>query len=143
MFLLDSMRQRADDVLRPRMEGVAPEARQLALAQIRYAQACAGQTTTKVIDGIREGRSVELISRGHRRAAEPAVKERAWVERVQATETTANEETVDCRSLSASIDVLASRVGAALAGTEALLASPAVYPGIRDEVYARLQAELW
>jgi hypothetical protein len=143
VFLLDSMRHRAEEVLRPRMEAVAPEARQLALAQTRYAQACVGRTTTKVIDGIREGQSVEFTSRGRRRGPEPAVKERAWVERYQATETTANEETVDCRSLSASIDVLASRVGTALAGTEARLASPAVYPGIRDEVYARLQAELW
>lgn len=143
IFLLDSMRERANAVLRPAMTASSREAQQLQVARRRYDDACRGKTSTSRTEGLRAGRAagarVELGG-DHRRTW----SEWAWLERWQAEETRAHEQTVECRTMASDIARLTQAVSDVLAGCEAELSrAPAVYRGIREEVFARLQAELW
>jgi hypothetical protein len=140
VFLLDTMRERAEAVLRPAMTASAADARQLTAARRRYADACVGKTASSVTEGVREGRGVG-VSGG---AGGGRWGEWAWAERWRAQETRVNEETVECRTLASDIARLSDKVSAVLAGCETELArSPAVYRGVREEVFARLEGELW
>ena len=143
--VLDTMRQRAEFVLRPAMSSIAIQAKQLAVARRRYTDACAGKTRSTTTDGVRQGRGagvagpVDVGSGGGR-----IWSEWAWVEQWRARDTQRNEETVECRTIASDIDRLSENVGAVLDGCEQALAEhPAVYRGIREDVFSRLAGELW
>jgi hypothetical protein len=145
--LLESMRQRAEWVMRPGMEAVASEARQLQQVRRQYDDACLGRTTATTQDGVRSGHAV-TVSGSHNpntgREGPRRWSETSWVERWRTVDTTRNEETPQCRALASDIAAYSSAVSGVLAGFESVLASPpSVYPGIREEVFYRLVGELW
>jgi len=68
----------------------------------------------------------------------------SWSGRWRGYSTLENEDTPTCRAIASDIRDLASRAAAAMDGMDDELASPpSVYPGISEEVFARLVQELW
>jgi tetratricopeptide (TPR) repeat protein len=144
--LLDSMRQRAESILRPSMSAIAADARQLTVVRQRYTDACQGKVTSTVADGVRHGRGVGVSG-----TIDPARggdtrtwSEWSWVEEWRSQQTQRNEETVECRTIASDIDRLSGKVAAVLDGSAREMdRHPAVYRGIREEVFTRLAGELW
>ena len=124
VVMLDNMRERAETVLRPAMAASTDDARQLDLARRRLAEACRDKASANAADGV----------------------PRTWSEWAQTRRWRADvqEPTEECRTLAADIARLTRTIGSALAGCEAELSKPPlVYRNIREEVFTRLQAELW
>lgn len=128
--LLDSMRKRAEEVLRPRMSAVAASVKTFKAGLRRYEDACAGKTTVKRIDP---------EEADHYRSE--ARWNDYWGGMVVVVH---NEETPECRALASDVDAAADHIVGSMAGADNELAMPpSVYPGIREEVFSRLADELW
>jgi tetratricopeptide repeat protein len=144
---LDSMRDRAASIFRPRMAAIAPAVRDLMAARRRYRDACWRKTTTTTTEGQVTGyaeTSGRILDRSGGFEIGRYTSETNWTGRMTSLTTLANEETPTCRAIASDIRSLAPRVAGAMDGADTELASPpSVYPGIREEVFARLAAELW
>jgi Tetratricopeptide repeat len=156
MSLLDSMRARAEQVLRPRMSSVAKPVKDFDAAYQHYMDACAGKTTVRKASGATTGTTGTIGSAqgtwvrddargtwsledaGHYRS------ESRWNEYWDGVTVLRNEDTPECRVIYSDLESLAAHVLGAMAGADNELASPpSVYPGIREEVFGRLADELW
>jgi tetratricopeptide repeat protein len=119
--VIDAMRTRAEAVLRPAMRSAAIDARALIAARRRRAATCAGT------------------------APEPEAGNRwaAWTS-AHAAADTPSEDSADCHALAGDIARLSQKVAGVLSACEAEMAKPpVVYRAVREEVFARLEPELW
>ena len=142
---LEGMRDRAESILRPAMVATTADARSLVAARRRYAETCEGKSTvSRASDGLREGRARTVRGRigFGREGTGRSWSDWTWVEerRVPATEL----RSAECEALAAEVDRRADAVAESLGRTETgLTQPPAVYRGIREEVFDRLATELW
>lgn len=139
--LLDSMRQRAERVLRPRMASAAPAIHQFQQSWQEYMDACYQKTTTTFT---RSDGSTGTVVRSA--AGQPGSygSEAQWDRYWTSATTHRNEDTPECQGLAGRINNLASSLMAMMDGADRELAMPpSVYPGVREEVFDRLADELW
>jgi tetratricopeptide repeat protein len=145
--LLDSMRDRANSIFRPRMAAVAPAVKAFLVADRRYRDSCRGKTTTSRNEGEVTGSTLtsgSILDRTGQYEIGRFNGESSWSGRWQGYSTLKNEDTAACRTIASDMSSLAARVASAMDGVDTELASPpSVYPGIREEVFAKLAQELW
>jgi hypothetical protein len=116
----DPMRERADAILRPRMQAVAQAASELRAGKVMHEKLCTGKPPPRP-----EGNP----------HTEEEWEAHLWSQL---------SDRVDCNQLAASIAHYQSIVDRALVGVDRELAQPpSVYPGVAAEVRAQLEEELW
>jgi hypothetical protein len=124
---LDTMRKRADKVLRPRMGAVATSMKQLRSTSRLFRGQCHKQQLGLA------GR--EILTYG---------SEAAWVQNWSVPENVAFDTSPQCVTLASDIKGLTAKVAGALRGVDRQLAvAPAVYPAVKEEVFGKLAQELW
>jgi hypothetical protein len=116
---IETMRSRAESVLKPRMKAVADAARELSAGRRLYDRLCTNKQPAAVFGDA------------------PPTTTDEWESRVLARQA----QSVDCDTLPASIAAQQKVVDGAFSGVDQELS--AVHPDIRAEVRARLEVELW
>jgi tetratricopeptide (TPR) repeat protein len=143
---LDSMRQRAEKVFRARMEPIASDVRQFKASVRRFEDACLGKYQVSDIEGSTQGSggTTGAVKTRSGRIVGYFNSQSSWEERFSGISVRSNMDTPECRLLESDIRNLAARLAAAMKGVDTELAMPpSVYPGIREEVFRQLAAELW
>lgn len=128
--LLDELRKRADSIFRPRMTAVAQSAKNLKAQERRWEEGCHGKTTS----GEGQGTITSARPSGGRTKTGD----------VSVSTSYSNEDMPECLNIKSDIARLSAEMRRALDGVDKELGMPpAVYPGIREEVFAKLMRELW
>jgi hypothetical protein len=143
---LEPMRERALAAMRPVMQAAAGDARRLEAARQRYAEACESQgTVSRSTDALREGRQRSVRARMDlaQDGAGRSWADWTWVQERRLPPSTEGQS-AECRALAGDVNRFANVVDGALGRSEDALAKPpAVYRGVREEVFTRLADELW
>jgi tetratricopeptide (TPR) repeat protein len=140
--LLDSMRQQAESILRPRMTSAAPAIRELEQIWQQYMDACYRKTTTHYTRA--DGSSGTVVKTWSGQEPGSYGSEAQWDRYWTSATTHRNEDTPECLGLAGRINGLADSLRAVMNGADHELAMPpSVYPGVREEVFDRLADELW
>lgn len=145
---LDQMRRHAETIYRPRMARAAADVGSLRNTRRQYRDACLG-TTTEVIAGRSRGygeSSGDVYDDRYSRRRPVATfnSTTEWVEDWDAVRVSKNSETPTCLRIASDFEAALQRIEGEMSGVaQELKAPPSVYPGIANEVYAALKAELW
>jgi hypothetical protein len=124
---VDTMRKRADKVLRPRMGAVSTSMKQLRASSRLFRSQCHKQQLGLA------GR--ESLTYGN---------ESSWLQSWAMPEGVAFDTSPQCVTLASDLKGLLAKVSGALRGVDRQLAAPpAVDPAVREEVFGKLAQELW